>query len=131
MFIKPKRTKTYNNRSISSPEVSSLYYEPSSVAICHRSAMYVVMIRSKRSYFKEQWVAVVAEVDLANHGRTTSRNGHGQASRCRHCGTSRVTEADCQSSQRMHLSECPNDARASRALLVSLFVSVSLDTTNW
>ena len=36
-----------------------------------------------------------------------SRNG--QASRCRHCCTSRMTEVDGQSLQRMHLSEYPND----------------------
>ena len=75
----------------------------SSAASYHGSAMYVVIIRYLRSYYKEQWTVVVAEEDLVNHGRKTARNG--QASRCRHCCSSRMTEVDGQSSLQMHLSE--------------------------
>ena len=48
---------------------------------------------------------VIAEEDLVNRGRTTSMNG--QASRCRHCCLSRMTEVDGLLSQRIHLSEYP------------------------
>ena len=68
-------------------------------------------------YYKQQWMVVVKKKDLINHGRTTS--GNGQASRCRHCCASQVTEVDGQSSQRMHLSELPNKAWTSRVLVVS------------
>ena len=44
----------------------------------------------RKSYYKEQWVVVITEADLVNHGRTTSTNG--QTSRCRHCCTSQMTE---------------------------------------
>ena len=49
------------------------------------------------------WIVGVAEVNRVNHWNTTSRNG--QASRCRHCCASRMTEADGRSSHRRHLSE--------------------------
>ena len=48
---------------------------------------------------QEQWMIVAAEEDLVNHGRTTSRNG--QANRCHHCCTSRMTKVDEQSSQKL------------------------------
>ena len=63
-----------SNGSISSQDVMWFYSQPSSVASYHCSAMSVVLIRCRRSYYKEQWVAIVAEEDLVNHGRTTSRN---------------------------------------------------------
>ena len=69
----------------------------------------------RRSLSKEMWMVVVAEEDLVNHVRTTPRNE--QASRCRHCCASRMLVVDGQSSQRMHLSEHPNDAWASRVLV--------------
>ena len=53
----------------------------------------------------EQWMVVVEEEDLQNHGRTTSRNG--QACRCQHWCASRMTEVYGRSSQRMHLSSTP------------------------
>ena len=83
--------------------------------------MSVVVIRCRRSFYKKQRMLVVAEEDLVNHEKSTSRNG--QASRCRHCCTSPMTEADRQSSQQMHMSEYPNDAWASR-VLVSYFVRI-------
>ena len=60
----------------------------------------------------------VAEEGHVNHRMTTLRNG--QASRCRHCCASQTIEVDCQSSLRMHLSEYPNDAWASRELVSQL-----------
>ena len=69
-------------------------------------------------------MVVVAEEDLVNHVRTTSRNE--QASRYRHCCASRMIEVDGQSSQRMHLSEYPNEAWTSRALVGCKLVSITL-----
>ena len=65
----------------------------------HGSAMSVVMMRCRRSYYKELRNVVFVEDDLVNHGRITSRNGH--ASRCRHCCASRLTEVSGQSPERM------------------------------
>ena len=45
---------------------------------------------------------VVAEEDRVNHGGTTSRNG--QASHCRRCCASQITEVDGRSLQRRCLS---------------------------
>ena len=42
-----------------------------SQVIMVRSAMYVFMIRCRRSYYKEQWMLGVAEGDRGNHRRTT------------------------------------------------------------
>ena len=77
-----------------------------------------VMIHCRRSYYKEQWMIglVVAYEDLVNHWRTTSVNG--QASWCRHCCASRMTEVDGQWSQQMHMLGFPNDAWASRVLVI-------------
>ena len=61
---------------------------------------------------------VVAEEDLGNHGRTAARDG--QASRCLHCCVSRITEVDGQSSQRMHLSECPTTPGRHECKLVNV-----------
>ena len=69
------------------------------------------MIRFRRSWQRK---------DRVNHGRTTSRNG--RASRCRYCCSSRMTEVDGQSSQQMHLLECPNDAWMSRVLVYKSWV---------
>ena len=46
----------------------------STVASYYGSTMSVVMIRCRRSYYKEQWMLGVAEEDRVNHGRTTSMN---------------------------------------------------------
>ena len=73
----------------------------SSVASYHGLALSVVMIRCQRAYDQEQRMVVIAQEDLINHRSTTSRNG--QASRCRHCCASRMTEVNGQSSQQMHL----------------------------
>ena len=78
----------------------------------------VVMIRCRSSYYKEQWMVVVAEKDLVNHGRTTSTNG--QANRCRRCCVLLMIEVHGRSSQRMHPSEYPNDAYASSVVRVLL-----------
>ena len=51
----------------------------STVTGYHGSAMSVVVIRRRRSYYNEQWMIVVADEDIANHGKTTPR--HEQASR--------------------------------------------------
>ena len=60
----------------------------STVASYHGSAMFVVMIRHRGSYYKEQWMVGVAVEDCVNHGRTTSM--YEQASRCHdHCYTHR------------------------------------------
>ena len=72
----------------------------------------------QRSYSKELWMVVVAGEDLVNHGRTTSSNE--QASWCHPCCASQMTELDRHSFQHMHLSEYPNDARASRVLVITL-----------
>ena len=74
------QTNMYGNRLRSSPDVSSFYCQQASIASYHGSAMYVIVTCCRRSYCKEQWMVVIAEEDLANHGRTTSRNG--QASHC-------------------------------------------------
>ena len=66
-------------------------------------------------------MVVVAEEDLINHGRATSKNG--QASRCRHLCTSQMTEVDGQSSQRMHLLQYPQ-RRLGVTGISSLVVSV-------
>ena len=63
-----------------SPNVTNFHCPPSSVANFHGSAMSVVMIRCRRSYYKEQWMVVVADEDLVNHGRTTSRNDQSMSS---------------------------------------------------
>ena len=76
----------------------------------NRQASQAIMIRpclslryAAEDHTKEQWMAVVAEEDFANLGRTTSKIG--PASRCRHCCASQMTEVDGQSSQRgVHLS---------------------------
>ena len=44
----------------------------SNVASYHGLVMSAV--RCRRSYYKEQWMVVVTEEDLVDHGRTTSRN---------------------------------------------------------
>ena len=62
----------------------------------------------------------VADEGLVNRRRTTL--GNVQASRCRHCCASHMTEVDGHSSQRMHLSEYPKDAWASRVLISELIV---------
>ena len=49
------------SRSISSPNVRRFYCKPSSVPSDHDSAIFVVAIRCPRSYYKEQWMAVVTE----------------------------------------------------------------------
>ena len=58
LFNKPTswRTNMCDNRPISSPDVRSFYCQPSGVASYHGSAMSVVMIRSRKSYYKEQWM---------------------------------------------------------------------------
>ena len=64
----------------------------------------IITIVQRRSHYKEQWMVVVAEEDLVNHERTTSSNG--QASRCRDCCASRMTEID-GNRKGMHLSKYP------------------------
>ena len=57
----------------------------------NRKASQAIMVRpslsswyvAKDYNYKEQWMICVADKDLVNHGRTTSRNG--QISRCRYC----------------------------------------------
>ena len=39
---------------------------------CEHFIRSVVVIRCRRSYYKEQWMGVIAEEDLANHGKTTN-----------------------------------------------------------
>ena len=68
-----KQMDMYCNRSMSTRDVGSVYCQPPSVAICHDSAMSVVIIRCQRSDYKERWNIKVWT---------------GQASRCRHCCTS-------------------------------------------
>ena len=57
----------------------SVYCQPSGFAGFYGSAISIIMMRCRRSYYKGQWFVVIAEEDLINHGKTTSR--HGQASR--------------------------------------------------
>ena len=66
----------------------------------------------QKSYYMEQWMEVIAEKDRVNDGGTTRMNG--QASRCRPCCASRTTEIEGRPSQRMRLSEYPNDTTAPR-----------------
>ena len=99
----------FRDRSISSSDVRSFYYEPSSVANCHGSAMSAFMIRCRKLYYKEKWMDIVfAYEHRVNRGRATG---------CRRCYTSRTTEVNGQPPQRRHLSEYPSDAWASRELV--------------
>ena len=75
--------REHKTKSLSSAHFRSLYCQPSSVASYHGSPMCVLMIRCQRLYYEKQWMAVNAEKERINHGRTTSRDG--KASRCRHC----------------------------------------------
>ena len=56
-----KQTNMYGNKSVSSPDVRSFYCQPSSATSYRGSAMSVVMIHCRRSYYKEKWMIVVAE----------------------------------------------------------------------
>ena len=58
-----KRTNMYSNRSAYLPDVRSLYCQPSNVASYRGSAMSAVTTRCPKSYFKEQWMVVVADKD--------------------------------------------------------------------
>ena len=96
---------------MSSPVVMSFYFQPSSIAGCHGSAMYVVMIRFRRSYYKAQWMLGVVEEDRVNHGRIASRNE--QVSRClQKSMDSHHSRGICRSN--------PNDAWASQVLASNL-----------
>ena len=68
----------YGDRSVSSLGVRSFCCQLSGVVNYHGLAMSVVRYAAEYHTTKEQWVVVVAEEDLVNHGRTTS--GNGQAS---------------------------------------------------
>ena len=48
---------------------------PSSIAVCYVSAISVINICCRRSYYRGQWMVVIAEEDLMDHGGTASRNG--------------------------------------------------------
>ena len=86
--------------------VRSFYCQLSNVERYHGSAMSLIMILCRNSYYKEQWMVVVTDEDRINHGRTTLMNG--QASRRRHCCASWwTTEVVGQPSQRRNLSEYP------------------------
>ena len=100
-----KQTNMHGNRWISSMDARSFHCQSFNVASYHGSATSVAKVRCWRSYYNEQWMVFVAEEDFANHGRATSTNG--QASRCRHCCASRITDVDGQSSQQMYLLVYP------------------------
>ena len=112
LYREHKQTHTYGNRSMSSPDVRSFFVNRRKLSwfghVCRHDTLPMII-------YKEKWVIVVIEEDQVNHERTTPRIG--QASRCRHCCSSRITEVDGRSSQQMHLSEYTNDAWASRVLI--------------
>ena len=56
------------------------------------SAMSDATTRYQKSYYMEQQMVFVVEEDRINHGGTTSQNG--QATHCRRCCTSQMTEFD-------------------------------------
>ena len=104
-------TTMCGNGSTSSPDDRSSCCKPSSVASYHGSVMCVVIIRCRRSYYKEMSTEDVAEEDRANQGRITS--GNGQASRFRYCSALQRIGTDGRPSRRRHLSGYPNDTWAS------------------
>ena len=59
----------HDNRSISDILAGRQELFLSSVACYHDLTIFGVMIRCHGSYYKEQWMVVVAEEDLINHGR--------------------------------------------------------------
>ena len=85
--------------------------------VCHHEMLLKITITLQGTV---DWMVVIIEEDLVNHGRASSRNR--QASRCRHCCASRMTQVTGQSLQWMHLSEYSSDVWASR-VLVSLSIS--------
>ena len=83
-----KETNVYG--TISSPDVRSFH--------CRHGTLAKIIQRGRVDVIVD-----VEEEDLVNHRRTASMNG--QASR--HCGASRMTEVDGQSSQQLHLLKYP------------------------
>ena len=87
-----KLTNMYGHRSTSRLDVRGVLTinRQSSVASYHGSVKSAVMVCCWKSYYREQRMVVVEEEDRVNHGRTALRNG--QASWCRHCCASGMTE---------------------------------------
>ena len=101
-----KQTNMYGNRSISTADVTIFNCQPSSVASYHGTAMYVKM-RCRRSYYNEQWLVVVAEEDLVNHGRTGTTPRNGQASRAIQVQIqSPILEIPHKNKQRLNIVNC-------------------------
>ena len=74
-----------------------------------------IHIKFLKSYYKEQRMAVVADYDHINHGRTTLI-GMARPVDVIMAAASWMTEVNGQPSQQRHLPEYPNDACASREL---------------
>ena len=95
-----------------------VWQQVSILAGCHALLLTTVR-RRKLSWFghvcRHDTPPKMSQTKSVNHGRTPSNNG--QASHCRHCCASLMTEADGQSSLEMHLSGHPIDAWASRVLV--------------
>ena len=96
------RTNTYRSRSLSLLDIRNLYCQPLGVASYHDSAMSTVMTLCQESYYRKQWLVVVAEEDRVNHGKTLRNE---QASHCRCCCASQTTDRDGLPLQRRRLSD--------------------------
>ena len=107
-----KQTNMYGNMSLSSLDRRSFYCQPSSIGSCHGSAMSrhdalpkivpqrIVDGSRRRERHRESWKDNIKKWT----GKSMS-------------SLLRMTEVDGQSPQRMHLSEYPSDAWASRVLV--------------
>ena len=109
-------------------------HRTSGTFIVNQQGLQVIMVRpclpsrytarNHNSYYREQSMIVVADEDCINHGGTSSKHGH--ASRCCHCCASQTAQVD---GRPLHgwrrLLEYPNDALASRVLLLYYFKRIS------
>ena len=91
----------------------------STVASYHGSAMSVIMICCRRLYDKEQWICSCRRGRPRKSWKDNVKKWTGQSMSSLLCITD-DDRGDGQSSQQMHLSEYPNDARASWVLVSSL-----------
>ena len=114
---------------VSLPDLRNVCGQPSSVAICHGSPMYVAMIRCRRSYNRAPWTERVVEVDHVSRGRRISRNG--RATPCHLCSALQKPGADGRSSQRRHLSGNPSTPGRRGFWLIERMPSASNYSQRW
>ena len=83
--VKRKRTNTYCNSSMYSPEIRNFYYQPSSVASYLPYFSHVCIHYTLSKIISHGTVdgIVVVDEDRKNHGGTAQ--GNGQAGNCRRC----------------------------------------------